>query len=100
MQCPECGRTSTAVTDTRNYAAYKRRRRECTNCKTRWTTYEVSTEMFKSCRNVAVAISNLLRDVSPDLIELEQLKQMTEENNDGNMVEEEPPKPLRYPKRF
>ena len=42
MRCPNCGETETRVVDSRDQdeGATIRRRRECTNCGTRFTTYE------------------------------------------------------------
>lgn len=39
MKCPSCY-SDTKVVDTRSTLYKKRRRRECINCKTRFTTYE------------------------------------------------------------
>ena len=41
MRCPFCGFNDTKVIDSRPADARKRRRRECTNCGKRFTTYEV-----------------------------------------------------------
>ncbi|MDT8407795.1 MAG: transcriptional regulator NrdR [Methylococcales bacterium] len=43
MRCPFCGHDDTRVTDSRlaNDGAQVRRRRECTHCKERFTTFEV-----------------------------------------------------------
>jgi hypothetical protein len=84
MLCPQCSSADNVVVETRSSPGYRRRRRQCGKCRERWTTYEVSLEVFNSCKNVAVAISKLLQDVSPDLIELDKLKQMKEDghNND------------------
>lgn len=41
MKCPFCGFNDTKVIDSRPSDAKKRRRRECTNCGKRFTTYEV-----------------------------------------------------------
>jgi transcriptional repressor NrdR len=42
MRCPQCGMRETRVVDSRDLddAATIRRRRECTSCSTRFTTYE------------------------------------------------------------
>lgn len=39
MKCPNC-HSDTKVIDSRSTLYEKRRRRECINCKTRFTTYE------------------------------------------------------------
>ncbi len=44
MRCPFCGFEDTKVVDSRAADGKKRRRRECTNCGKRFTTYE-SVEM-------------------------------------------------------
>ena len=44
MRCPFCGYEDTKVVDSRPAEGKKRRRRECTNCGKRFTTYE-SVEM-------------------------------------------------------
>lgn len=44
MKCPYCGFEDTKVVDSRSADGKKRRRRECTNCGKRFTTYE-SVEM-------------------------------------------------------
>ena len=41
MKCPFCGYHDTKVIDSRPSESKKRRRRECTNCGKRFTTYEV-----------------------------------------------------------
>lgn len=41
MKCPFCGYPDTKVIDSRPSEAKKRRRRECTSCGKRFTTYEV-----------------------------------------------------------
>ncbi len=40
MRCPFCGYEDTKVIDSRPAEGKKRRRRECTNCNKRFTTYE------------------------------------------------------------
>src|SRR5918996_6543492 len=42
MRCPQCGERDTRVVDSRDLddSATIRRRRECTSCTTRFTTYE------------------------------------------------------------
>ena len=41
MRCPFCGFEDTKVIDSRPADGKKRRRRECSNCMKRFTTYEV-----------------------------------------------------------
>jgi len=40
MNCPYCGSKNLKVTDKRNSSEVIRRRRECLNCRKRFTTYE------------------------------------------------------------
>ena len=50
MKCPYCGETETRTLESRNYSIAGarnnsiRRRRECTMCLKRWTTYEILKE--------------------------------------------------------
>lgn len=48
MDCPVCGEPNTITLESRNYRGgmMKRRRRECTMCFSRFTTYEVYKEDF------------------------------------------------------
>jgi transcriptional regulator NrdR family protein len=42
MKCPNCNsKTKTVVVDTRKFNTYVYRRRQCTICKQKYTTYEV-----------------------------------------------------------
>lgn len=41
MRCPFCGYEDTKVIDSRPSEGKKRRRRECTQCGKRFTTYEI-----------------------------------------------------------
>ena len=53
MRCPYCGHTDSKVTDSREVESGIRRRRECLNCKVRFTTYErlQSTALMVSKRD-------------------------------------------------
>ncbi len=53
MRCPNCGHTDSKVTDSREVESGIRRRRECLNCKVRFTTYErlQSTALMVSKRD-------------------------------------------------
>lgn len=44
MQCPYCGQPDSRVVDTRATGESIRRRRECQNCRKRFTTYEQISE--------------------------------------------------------
>lgn len=52
MKCPECGLMDEAnrVIDSRPFKNTIRRRRECSECKHRWNTYEVTEAEFSSAR--------------------------------------------------
>lgn len=83
MKCPFCGYEDTKVIDSRPSEGKKRRRRECTQCGKRFTTYEVvekpalmvrkkdgSFEPFdreKLVRGILTATKK--RTVNPELIE-------------------------------
>lgn len=45
MKCPECGCEESKVIDSRPTENRVRRRRECINCATRFTTYEIIEEV-------------------------------------------------------
>ena len=45
MKCPKCESTKNKITDTENREDYRWRRRECCSCGTRWTTYELRTDL-------------------------------------------------------
>ena len=45
MKCPECGCEESKVIDSRPTENKVRRRRECINCATRFTTYEIIEEV-------------------------------------------------------
>lgn len=64
MKCPFCGYEDTKVVDSRSADGKKRRRRECTNCGKRFTTYE-SVEM--------PALLVLKRDNSVELFDRSKL---------------------------
>lgn len=50
MRCPKCGNFEDKVMNVRSkeHETIIRRRRECLNCKNRWTTYELSAETLKN----------------------------------------------------
>lgn len=49
--CSNCG-SEGRVSDTRLEHGIRRRRRVCDDCDTRWTTFEVTEELFKSRHGV------------------------------------------------
>jgi len=44
MRCPKCDSRRLIVTDSRSRKKYIRRRRECRECRHRFTTYEMTQE--------------------------------------------------------
>lgn len=73
MKCPECGSMESAILDTRDYATYRRRRRKCKVCASRYTTYEVDGTVFSSVQTVAVALSQLVSAASGPLVDLSDI---------------------------
>lgn len=73
MQCPECGSQQSDTIDVRNYPNYRRRRRRCNDCSTRYSTYEVSSNIFAQMQVLAVEVSRLVASASTPLIELKDL---------------------------
>jgi transcriptional regulator NrdR family protein len=53
MKCPHCGRLdeNSKVTDSRPYKHTIKRRRECSFCHHRWSTFEATENQFFSERN-------------------------------------------------
>jgi transcriptional regulator NrdR family protein len=53
-QCPQvsCGSAKVGVVDSRDVPNGVRRRRACSVCGTRWTTYEVPAEVFALISNL------------------------------------------------
>ncbi len=82
MKCPFCGTDDTKVIDSRHSEEKKRRRRECTNCKKRFTTYETidrpmlmvlkkdgSFEQFNRQKVIAgILVAVKKRPITPDQI--------------------------------
>lgn len=65
-ECPHCGSATSAVKDSRPYRADRamtRRRRECSTCATRFTTYESTVQLIRippSLRHYLVSTRNLI----------------------------------------
>ena len=73
--CEQCGNESISVNDTRVVKKIRRRRRICTLCGHRTTTYEISKEdleMLIAKENVGIAIVQALKKMG----ELEDLEVM------------------------
>lgn len=60
MACPACGGTDSVCMDSRptKDAVTIRRRRFCTACETRWTTYEYSSDDIEALRLIAAELNN------------------------------------------
>lgn len=70
--CPGCGRRDFVfIIDSRAAAdtGYVRRRRKCEYCFSRWTTYEVSADIFAEVRRVQRAVVKL-KGISDELHKL------------------------------
>ena len=59
MNCPNCGSPETRVRRTDG----DHRKRECTNCRHRWTTVEVHAARFEA----AEAVAGMVRDMAKRL---------------------------------
>ena len=60
MDCPYCGQPHSNVIDSRK----NRRRRECSLCKRKWTTYELTKEEIDVCnedRKRLIRILDIIR---------------------------------------
>lgn len=47
MNCPECGSNQVQCVDSRDKETHVRRRRECLDCLTRFSTIEISLDDYK-----------------------------------------------------
>ena len=54
MKCPVCGSNQSLVIDSRpeGIDSTTRRRRECKDCGCKYTTYEMTDETYKKCREL------------------------------------------------
>ena len=97
MKCPFCGFEDTKVIDSRPSEDKKRRRRECTNCGKRFTTYEIiekpllvvlkrdgSFEPFDRAK----LISGILTAIKKRPVSLESVTRLVDniENNYANQL--------------
>jgi transcriptional regulator NrdR family protein len=58
MSCPKCGGMNSLTTDSRPAGNTTiRRRRTCTACQTRWTTYEYSSGDIEALRLMATELN-------------------------------------------
>jgi transcriptional repressor NrdR len=62
MRCPKCGGLKDKVTNARgkDNDAVVRRRRECTLCNHRWTTYEIESNVLKNKDQTDELVSKFL----------------------------------------
>lgn len=69
MTCPECRSTGSSVTDTRPVPDYNaiRRRRHCSMCANRWTTYETSQDprYFDVVVKKIKALASVMKPLKP-----------------------------------
>lgn len=88
MKCPECGCEESKVIDSRPTENKVRRRRECTKCGTRFTTYEIIEEVplmvIKKDHSIEPfdrekLVDRLLRAAVKRPIELSEIENMVEE---------------------
>ena len=62
--CPECGSSDTHIVDTRSIREAVRRRRQCRDCRQRWTTYEITAEVFERLSRRAQAYQRLCKAIA------------------------------------
>ena len=80
--CPQCSGTDARVKDTRPSSGVTRRRRVCPDCDHRWTTYEVSEQLFSTLR-ARQGVIRLTREAVNELLHL--LADMELAEDDGHM---------------
>lgn len=89
MNCPFCGDSETKVIDTRpaDEGASIRRRRECTQCKSRFTTYEkieevplvvVKKNMTRESFNRSKLLGGIIRACEKRPVTMEQMEQLVD----------------------
>ncbi len=89
MNCPFCGDSETKVIDTRpaDEGASIRRRRECTQCKSRFTTYEkieevplvvVKKNMTRESFNRNKLLGGIIRACEKRPVTMEQMEQLVD----------------------
>ncbi|SCZ77010.1 transcriptional regulator NrdR [Acidaminobacter hydrogenoformans] len=89
MNCPYCGDSETKVIDTRpaDEGASIRRRRECTQCKSRFTTYEkieevplvvVKKNMTRESFNRNKLLGGIIRACEKRPVTMEQMEQLVD----------------------
>lgn len=89
--CEECGSEENRVTDSRPYGDGIRRRRQCTNCGHRWTTWEstqrpnamIREEITDTCSFAANSIRNVIGFLEKAV---ERLESEAENGNQANQA--------------
>jgi transcriptional regulator NrdR family protein len=71
MSCPICAGAAIGVVDSRQASGHRLRRRRCLTCGHRWSTYEVSGDVFLRMRAV-------LQQASAVLAQLQAMKRSLE----------------------
>lgn len=67
-RCPACGQSSAAVIESRQVASVTRRRRHCSSCNERFTTYELSQEEYYGLLDKVKRLQRIeaaLADIAP-----------------------------------
>lgn len=59
INCPKC-QTASAVRDSRPIGKTIRRRRECKQCRFRWSTFEISAEYMGAIRKITSAARDMI----------------------------------------
>jgi hypothetical protein len=74
IKCPDCGWTSSSVIDSREIPAGVRRRRECDNCATRYSTCEIMRDRFDEVVNGYNRVSGLIASAESIMLEASELR--------------------------
>lgn len=64
MLCPRCNSTQVFVVDSRPHGDTTRRRRECRDCKVRFSTLEVLELDYKDLKGKEAILARVLKNVS------------------------------------
>lgn len=59
--CPKCGHDNSHVVDSRHMPVAIRRRRECGDCDSRWTTYELTESQLRVLEDASEGIDDDVR---------------------------------------
>lgn len=71
MKCPNCNSTNIFTSNSRKSEERNSvyRRRECSDCEHRWTTYEVSAELLSTYENLHKKLPNEIKKFIETLIQ-------------------------------